>query len=141
MPSVRELASNPPVFGHLCLIVALVEVPQLFQQPCSQHIIHPLVQPLVQSWEEEGKTCSAAQVMLLETHSWTFCTPSLLIHLKKAEPSRQGESSVMPADAKGIATFSSEEAEAGTGSQPSPLIILCTQSGAVQSPLSPAWSA
>lgn len=91
MPSVRELASHPPIFGHLFLIVALVEVPQLFQQPCSQHIIHPLVQPSVQSWEGEGRSCSAAQVMHLETHSWTFCTPSLLIHMKKAEPSRRGE--------------------------------------------------
>lgn len=55
----RELAHHPPVLSHLLSVVASVEVPQLLQQPRSQHVIHPLLQPLVQSWEEESKTRSA----------------------------------------------------------------------------------
>lgn len=55
----RLLASHPPVLGHFLLVVPSVEVPQLLQQSRSQHVIHPLLQPLVQSWEEESRTHSA----------------------------------------------------------------------------------
>jgi len=45
----RELGSHPPVLGHLLSVVAPVELPQLLEQSRSQHVIHPLLQPLVQS--------------------------------------------------------------------------------------------
>lgn len=62
----RELAHHPPILSHLLSVVASVEVPQLLQQPRSQHVIHPLLQPLVQSWEEESKTRSAARSRALD---------------------------------------------------------------------------
>ena len=120
----RELASHPPVLSHLLSVVASVEVPQLLQQSCSQHVIHPLLQPLVQSWEEESRTCSATWSRALgrptagqRARTW-FGTASLPIHLRKAEPSEGSESSLTPTDAKGIAALFREEAGAGAGSQP-----------------------
>lgn len=118
----RELASHPPVLSHLLSVVASVEVPQLLQQSCSQHVIHPLLQPLVQSWEEKSRTRSA-------TWSCTLGRPNMSGHGSALPASRstrgkqspageRSESSVTPTDAKGIAALFREEAGAGAGSQP-----------------------